>query len=301
MPAVRNDRPAHGRAMTTRHVSTVATNVNRKSSARRSTGLPDTGIDTAAEAITNPMNIEPVSPMNIRAGAQLCTRNPRQPADSATSNSARPVRPAREAAAARSVQPPTAVIAAAPSMLSSRLKEFVSTTIHAAVSTGSAQPPNTSIRQPQATTPAAARHSTVIRYSLGTGLTSSTRPTSAISRPAARRATSRRSQCGTKAAAEAAVPAAIATPPRYGVGRRCAFRMPGRSTSPHRGAHRHSASLSTSASTSAPVAAPTAAVTGPVTAARAWCCPAWHLPEFGEGRGGGSPTAARSGHHRKDR
>ena len=68
--------------------------------------------------------------MKIRAGVQLCGRKPAHPQESATSSTPTLRCPVMSAGSDRAAPVTHATLAAAPSMLSSRLKELVMTTIH---------------------------------------------------------------------------------------------------------------------------------------------------------------------------
>ncbi|HEY6275003.1 MAG TPA: hypothetical protein VIX86_01605 [Streptosporangiaceae bacterium] len=147
VPPCTSGRPARRRATTTVPVSTAATKVSSSSAAaptgqwaaRADPGAPTTR--TADAEIMNPMKSDPASPMKMRAGGQLWTRNPAQPPDRARSSSPMLARPVPKASAARAALVTMAMPAAAPSVLSSRLNELVIATIQASVTAAPSQWP----------------------------------------------------------------------------------------------------------------------------------------------------------------
>ena len=120
-------------------VSTTATNASSKSAQAAAVdgalvvSVPVAQVSTAEVANRYPRNSDPESPMKIRAGAQLCTRKAAHPAATAISSAANSRCPVASASRARKGPVTRPMPAAAPSELSSRLNEFVRTTIQATV------------------------------------------------------------------------------------------------------------------------------------------------------------------------
>ena len=134
-----------------------------------------------------------------------------------------------------------ATVAAAPSMLSSRLNELVITTIHSTVTTGSSQPPNTSMRPPDTTTAVAARPSTSSRDEGDSGSDVVDRGRATATHDA--RGGDHAPRAFPSAGATHAAGGERADGDRRrrrgtGVGRVCALRRPGRSVNPYRRASR---------------------------------------------------------------
>jgi hypothetical protein len=217
--------------MTTRAVSSAGTPTNNSPMARdchAAFALDNPIIASAATA--KPIGMLPPSPRKMRAGDErLWGRKPRHAPQSVAATTASQVSPC---AIPSSVMPPAttaAMVVAAPSMLSKRLKALTTATTQNPVTSRSTAEPSPRF-QPRSLyhrNPASAS-STATRLSGLTVRRSSTVPTNHSTTTPIVSGTVRR-QSPVRARVTATNPRMTAAPPRYGVGAACPLYPAGRS------------------------------------------------------------------------
>ena len=230
-------------------MGTITISPGRSSAAGEPAGVPAVAT-RLRPPIVKPRNRLPASPMNIRAGWKLCSRNPAQAPATAAERRAASTAPMLTKSSAWASAAMAATPAARPSMLSSRLNALVSATSHSSESSTSHQTmPVTGSRRPVETTAAATR-SCAVSFVCGLrGRRSSVSPTRTQAAPPA--TTTRSGEAAPSAGAIAAhAPSASARPPNSGIVRRCHRSSRGRATAPSRcasGAQRNAARAATTA------------------------------------------------------
>lgn len=210
-------RPARRRDTRTTTASARTTAVRANSEAPARAGPASVWTSTVAEASRNPVKSEPQWPSTIRAGCQLCTRNPVSEAARTLSSRASPGSASAMAQTASPSAVTPATVPIAPSEASSRLKALVTRTIH---STARAPGPGES-PDARATTTVAAAVCTPILTRAPSGRRSPARPSSATApaAPSSGPTPSPRAASPSTGPAPTAVsvPTATAIPPRCGV------------------------------------------------------------------------------------
>ena len=209
--------------MTTRHVSSsgIPTSNSAIASACHSRTASDAPIITS-DATTKPIGMLPPSPRKMRGGEErLYGRKPRQAPQSAPPETASQASPSTTPRIATAPAATQAIVPAAPSMLSKRLKALTTPAIHRAVTTRStALPKPRSQPRPTPHRPAAMRNS-IPRRRYGERLTRSSVVPTTQSTTAPPTTGPVRSRWPATSSATKTNATMTAEPPRYGVGLRC--------------------------------------------------------------------------------